>query len=239
MGKPRSFFSRGRKVQTVDRLVLEQQAAGFALQNAGSPDGSTWVVDGRELRNFGSCSYMGLARHPALAAAQIELVDASDRELRLRHALASIEPVYDVILVDSPPSLGLLTINALAAADGLLVPVQCEYLALEGLSQLVEIIDAVREQLNPRLELIGVLLTMHDSRTNLSLQVANEVRRHFPAATFQTEIPRSVRLSEAPSFGRPIKQYEPSSRGARAYAALTDELLRRLGMADQIVAAGA
>jgi chromosome partitioning protein len=120
-----------------------------------------------------------------------------------------------------------------------LIPVQSEYLALEGLGQIVETLELVRGSLNPRLGLIGILLTMLDARTNLGNQVGAEVRRHFPAATFQTEIPRSVRLSEAPSFGRPIKQYEPSSRGARAYAALTDELLRRLGMAEQIVAAGA
>ncbi len=164
---------------------------------------------------------------PALAAAQIELVDAPDRELRLRRALATIAPAYDIVVIDSPPSLGLLTINALAAADGLVVPVQCEYLALEGLGQLMEIIDAVREELNPRLELIGVLLTMHDARTNLSLQVAEEVRRHFPNQTFDSIVPRSIRLSEAPSYGRSIRSYDAASRGALAYAGLAEEVLRR------------
>ncbi len=164
---------------------------------------------------------------PALAAVQVELVDAPDRELRLRRALAPVLPAYDVIVIDSPPSLGLLTINALAAADGLVVPVQCEYLALEGLGQLMETIDAVREELNPRLELIGVLLTMHDSRTNLSLQVADEVRRHFPDQTFANVVPRSIRLSEAPSYGQSIRSYDGTSRGALAYAGLAEEVLRR------------
>jgi chromosome partitioning protein len=192
----------------------------------------------------------GLDLAPAdrvLAGAQIELVDVPNRERRLEGAIAPL-PVtpdasgvggYDLILIDTPPSLGLLTLNALAASDYVLIPVQSEYLALEGLGQIVETLELVRGSLNPRLGLIGILLTMLDARTNLGNQVGAEVRRHFPAATFQTEIPRSVRLSEAPSFGRPIKQYEPSSRGARAYAALTDELLRRLGMAEQVVAAGA
>ena len=164
---------------------------------------------------------------PALAAAQVELVDTPDRELRLRHALAPIAPMYDIVLVDSPPSLGLLTINALAAADGLVVPVQCEYLALEGLGQLMEIIDAVREELNPQLELTGVLLTMHDGRTNLSTQVAEEVRRHFPDRTFENVVPRSIRLCEAPSYGQSIRSYDASSRGALAYAGLAEEVLRR------------
>src|SRR5581483_5528752 len=138
----------------------------------------------------------GLALAPAsraLAGAQVELVDAERREWRLAEALAPLAGCFDVVLVDCPPSLGLLTINALVAADAVLVPVQCEYLALEGLGQLTETLELAREQLNPRLELLGVLLTMHDPRTNLSAQVVAEVRRHFPSATFATVIPRSVR----------------------------------------------
>jgi chromosome partitioning protein len=164
---------------------------------------------------------------PALAAAQVELVELPNRELLLRDALARMAPLYDVILVDCPPSLGFLTINALAAADGVVVPVQCEYLALEGLGQLIEIIDAVRDDLNPELELIGVVLTMHDARTNLSLQVVDEVRRHFPKQTFEHVVPRSVRLSEAPSFGQSIRSYDAASRGALAYAGLAREVMRR------------
>ena len=177
----------------------------------------------------------------ALAGAQVELVDLPDRERRLELALAPLlatatadaaasARAYDLVLIDTPPSLGLLTLNALAASDNVLVPVQSEYLALEGLGQLVETLELVRSSLNPRLALIGILLTMVDARTNLSDQVSAEVRRHFPAATFQASIPRSIRLSEAPSFGRPIQLYDPSSRGARAYADVSRELLERLGV---------
>jgi chromosome partitioning protein len=176
----------------------------------------------------------------SLAGAQVELVDLPDRERRLEHAIglllaapdADSPPAYDLVLIDTPPSLGLLTLNALAASDNVLVPVQSEYLALEGLGQLVETLELVRSSLNPRLGLVGILLTMLDARTNLSDQVSAEVRRHFPAATFQTAIPRSVRLSEAPSFGRPIKLYDPTSRGAQAYADVCKELLVRLGLSD-------
>jgi chromosome partitioning protein len=163
----------------------------------------------------------------ALAGAQVELVDLPEREQRLRQALALAREPYDVILIDSPPSLGILTLNALVAADLLLAPVQCEYLALEGVAQLMETIELVRATLNPRLELLGMLMTMYDSRTRLSAQVVEEVRRHFPDRTFETVIPRSVRLSEAPSFGKPVLEYEPTSRGASAYADLAQELIRR------------
>ncbi len=179
-----------------------------------------------------------------LAGAQIELVDFPDRERRLDGPIRALTgapdgpPAYDLILIDTPPSLGLLTLNALAVSDHVLIPVQSEYLALEGLGQLVETLELVRGSLNPRLALIGIVLTMLDARTNLSMQVSDEVRRHFPAATFRTAIPRSVRLSEAPSYGRPIKLYDPSSRGARAYAELADELTGRLGLNGAAATAG-
>jgi chromosome partitioning protein len=163
----------------------------------------------------------------ALAGAQIELVELADREYRLRQAIEPVRSRYDVILVDCPPSLGILTLNALVAADLLLAPVQCEYLALEGVAQLMETIELVRATLNPRLELLGMLMTMYDPRTRLSGQVVDEVRKHFPRETFETVIPRSVRLSEAPSFGKPVLEYEPASRGAAAYADLAQELIRR------------
>jgi chromosome partitioning protein len=183
----------------------------------------------------------GLDLAPAdrgLAGAQIELVGMSEREHRLARAIRPIlapadpeaVPAYDLVFIDTPPSLGLLTLNALAASDHVLVPVQSEYLALEGLGQLVETLELVRSSLNPKLGLIGILLTMADALTRLSEQVTTEVRHHFTAATFRTAFPRSVRLSEAPSHGRAIKQYDPSSRGARAYAELANELLSRLGM---------
>jgi chromosome partitioning protein len=163
----------------------------------------------------------------ALTGAQVELIEMPEREHRLRSALASVRDGYDVVLIDCPPSLGILTLNALVAADLLLAPVQCEYLALEGVAQLMETIELVRATLNPRLELLGMLMTMYDPRTRLSAQVVEEVRRHFPQRTFDTVIPRSVRLSEAPSYGKPVLEYEPTSRGASAYADLAQELIRR------------
>ena len=164
---------------------------------------------------------------PSLSGAEVELVSTADRERRLAAGLADMDDRYDRILIDCPPSLGLLTINALTAADGVLIPIQTEYYALEGLSQLVNTIRRVREGLNPRLEIDGVLLTMYDARTNLSAQVAAEVRRHMNGSVYQTIVPRSVRLSEAPSHGLPIAIYDPSSRGANAYRALAGEVVAR------------
>ena len=163
----------------------------------------------------------------ALAGAEIELAGASVRERRLSASLAELNGRYDRVLIDCPPSLGLLTVNALTAADGVLIPIQTEYYALEGLSQLVNTIRRVREGLNPRLEIEGVVLTMYDARTNLSAQVATEVRRHMNGTVYDTVVPRSVRLSEAPSHGLPIALYDPSSRGADAYRELAGEVAAR------------
>jgi chromosome partitioning protein len=163
----------------------------------------------------------------ALAGAQIELVDIQDRESRLRHALKPLNGRYDYTLIDCPPSLGILTLNGLLAAlDGVIIPVQCEYLALEGLSSLTQTLRRVRGGLFPGLAVRGMILTMYNTRTNLSEDVANEVRKHFPGQVFQTVIPRSIRLAEAPSHGRPISDYDRSSPGALAYQALARELLR-------------
>jgi len=165
---------------------------------------------------------------PILAGGEVELVGILARETLLRKALAPILQHYEYILIDTPPSLGLLTVNALTAADyGVIIPVQCEYLALEGLGHLVRTINLVRESLNPRLVIAGVLLTMYDTRTRLSQEVADEVRRYFPKQVFRAVIPRNVRLSEAPSFGETILSYSPDSAGALAYAALTSEFLIR------------
>jgi chromosome partitioning protein len=163
----------------------------------------------------------------ALVGAQVELLELDGREFRLRNALSELRDRYDVTLIDCPPSLGILTLNALVAADWLLAPVQCEYLALEGVGQLMQTLDLVRATLNPRLELFGMLMTMYDPRTRLSTQVVEEVRSYFPQRTFETVIPRSVRLSEAPSHGKPVLEYEPTSRGAGAYAVLAQEVIRR------------
>jgi chromosome partitioning protein len=164
---------------------------------------------------------------PALSGAEVELVGASGRERRLAASLAELNGRYDRVFIDCPPSLGLLTLNALTAADGVLIPIQTEYYALEGLSQLVNTIRRVREGLNPRLEIEGVLLTMYDARTNLSAQVASEVRRHMNGTVYDTVVPRSVRLSEAPSHGLPIALYDPASRGADAYRELAGEVTAR------------
>jgi chromosome partitioning protein len=174
---------------------------------------------------------------PDLAGAEVELVPAMAREQRLRRALADGASGYEAVVVDCPPSLGLLTLNALTAADEVLVPVQCEYLALEGLGQLTRTLDAVRRNLNPGLHLGGLLLTMYDSRTNLCQQVAEEVRSHFPS-TFKTVIPRSVRVSEAPSHGLPIGLYAAGSPAAKAYAALAAEVIATFLPAGKQVGAG-
>jgi len=166
-----------------------------------------------------------LPSSPALAGAEVELVDLPGREMRLRRALEEIRQRYDFTLIDTPPSLGMLTVNALTAADGVLIPIQCEYLPLEGLSQLLHTVELVRQNLNPDLIIRGLVMTMYDSRTSLSRQVVEEVRQHFPNMLFQSIIPRSIKLSEAPGYGEPIISYAPDSGGAQAYAALCEELL--------------
>ncbi|HEX2027180.1 MAG TPA: ParA family protein [Nitriliruptorales bacterium] len=170
-----------------------------------------------------------------LAGAEIELVPAFSRELKLKRSLQPLLDLYDLIIVDCPPSLGLLTVNALVAADLVLLPIQCEYYALEGVGQLTRSVDMVQRDLNPGLALGGVVLTMYDARTRLSQQVVDEVRAHFGDQVFRTVIPRSVRLSEAPGFGQPITVFDPESRGARAYRRLADELAERLQLPVRIL----
>jgi chromosome partitioning protein len=162
-----------------------------------------------------------------LAGAEVELVSAFARETKLRQGLAGLRDEYDFVLIDSPPSLGLLTVNALSACDEVVVPIQCEYYALEGLGQLIRTLDLVRDGLNPSLRVGGVVLTMFDARTKLAEQVVAEVRRHFGDAVFKSIIPRSVRLSEAPGFGKPIIRYDPSSRAATSYRELAAEARAR------------
>ena len=165
---------------------------------------------------------------PDLVGAEIELVTTPHRERRLEMALADVREAYDFVLIDCPPSLGLLTLNALVAADAVLVPLQCEYYALEGLTRLLDTVSLVRRQLNPRLRVEGIVLTMADLRANLSRQVSDEVRRHFGEQVLRTTIPRNVRLSEAPSHGKPVLLYDIHSRGAVAHLKLAEEILERL-----------
>lgn len=162
---------------------------------------------------------------PRLAGAEVELVSMELRETRLKTALATIKDSYDLLVIDCPPSLSLLTVNALTAADEVIIPIQCEYYALEGISQLTHTLELVRESLNPALKIRGIVLTMFDPRTLLSSQVANEARKYFGSKVFQTVIPRNVRLAEAPSFGQPIIFYDPGSKGAEAYENLCREVL--------------
>jgi chromosome partitioning protein len=187
------------------------------------------MLDGRDLvAVIVSSPVHGLDVAPSaidLAGAEVELAGTDGAESRLKRAVTGIE--YPVALLDCPPSLGLLTINGLVAATEVLIPIQCEYYALEGLKQLLRSIELVRKHLNPPLDISGVLLTMFDSRTNLSDQVAAEVRRFFGARVYNTIIPRSVRLAEAPSHGKPITVYDPTSRGAQAYKALAEEVIDR------------
>lgn len=161
-----------------------------------------------------------------LAGAEIELVSEKQREYRLKNAVASIENQYDYILIDCPPAIGLVTLNALVCAHAVIIPIQCEYYALEGLGYLINTVKHVRKLLNPSLDIEGVLLTMFDARTNLSIQVAEEIKKCFPKKVYSTIIPRNIRLSEAPSHGLPIIKYDPSSKGAEAYMKLADEMIK-------------
>ena len=164
---------------------------------------------------------------PDLAGAEVELVDADARERRMRRAVNAVRDDYDFILIDCPPSLGLITLNMLAAADALLIPLQCEYYALEGLSQLLNTVHLIQHGVNPSLAISGVLLTMYDARLNLSRQVAADAREYFGSQVFDTVVPRNVRLAEAPSFGKPIVLYDVQSIGAQAYMAIANELIAR------------
>jgi chromosome partitioning protein len=168
-----------------------------------------------------------LPANKTLAGASVEMIGLDRREYLLKDALARVEANYDFILIDCPPSLELLTLNCLCAAQRVMVPVQCEYYALEGLSDLLSTVRAVKARLNPGIDIEGLLLTMYDGRTNLSMQVAEQVKRHFPGKVFATVIPRNVRLSEAPSHGKPVNVYEPSSRGSVAYKRLAEEFLAK------------
>jgi chromosome partitioning protein len=222
----------GQRVLVLDLDPQGNATSGFGI-NKAELDRSVYdaIVDGLPLREVIIPNVLeGLAVVPStvsLSGAEIELVAADRRDRRLARLLEGVAGDYDWILVDGPPSLGLLTVNALTAADAVLIPIQCEYYALEGLAQLTATVNLVRDHLNPDLAINGIVLTMYDARTNLSAEVAAEVRRHLGGLVYDTQIPRSIRLSEAPSYGRPIALYRPDSRGAEAYSSLADEFLAR------------
>ena len=204
----------------LDKTALERSAYDAVIDSVGLAELAVRTpVEGLDL----------VPASVALAGADIELAPIAQRERRLARLIDDVANNYDYILLDCPPSLGLLTVNALTAADSVLVPIQCEYYALEGLTQLIATINLVRDHLNPSLAIKGVVLTMFDPRTNLSAEVSAEVRRHMGDAVFETVVPRSVRLSEAPSYGLPIALYSDDSKGAEAYRALAQELRRRDG----------
>lgn len=187
------------------------------------------VINGADVRSALVPTKFGtvLPSGSSLAGAGVELISTPDREHQLAKTLESLREDFDYIFIDCPPSLELLTLNGLCASDGILVPVQCEYFALEGLSDLMGTLRAVKRRVNPKLEIFGVVLTMYDGRTNFSAQVAQEVRRHFPGKVFNAMIPRNVRLAEAPSHGIPVTAYDRSSRGAVAYRALAEEIAKK------------
>ena len=223
-----ALHALGKRVLLCDFDPQANATSGMGVdKNAASPNVYDVLINGADPKKAVVSTRYGdvLPSNKALAGAGIEMIGVDDRENLLKRALDLLSPGYDYILIDCPPALELLTVNALCAAGTLLVPVQCEYYALEGLSDLLATVRLVKRKLNPRLALEGVLLTMFDSRTNLSLQVAEEVKRYFPGQVYATVIPRNVRLSEAPSHGKPVSAYDPYSRGAEAYAALAAEIV--------------
>ena len=222
----------GYRVLLVDADPQGNATSGFGIQKR-TVDRSTYEV------LLGQCSardailttpFKGVEVIPssmALAAAELELADMRDRVMRLKEELVRVKGEYDFVLIDCPPSLGMVTLNALSACDSLIIPIQCEYYALEGLSQLIHTVELVKDRLNPDLEIEGVVFTMYDARTNLSLQVVENVKDNLQQNIYKTIIPRNIRLAEAPSYGMPINQYDPKSAGSESYMRLADEVISK------------
>jgi chromosome partitioning protein len=240
VGKTTTAINLSAALAALDRKILvvdfDAQAnatsgLGFPRQKEG-PNSYDVLLAGEANGAIRETAFPNLHLLPSgrdLVGAEIELVDLDDRESKLKGALSPLRAGYDYIFVDCPPSLSLLTVNALCAADSLLVPIQTEYFALEGLSELMDTVDRVRGAFNPTLVIEGIVLTMFDERTNLARQVAEDIRRHFGDRVYRTVIPRSIRLGEAPSFGKPVLSYDVKSKGAEAYLALAREFLKRSG----------
>ena len=226
-----SYLAEKKRVLIIDIDPQGNATSGLGFdRHADNPDIYDVILGDHELNEaIQSHPHLNVDLVPAspnLAGAEIELVQAIGREYRVKEALETVESSYDYVLIDCPPSLGLLTVNALTASDSVIIPVQCEYLALEGLTQLNDTVTMVRKYLNPRLEIRGLIMTMYDSRTNLSREVVDEVKSYFPGKVFRAIIPRNIRLSEAPSHGEPISKYAPNSSGALAYRYLAAELMK-------------
>ena len=245
VGKTTTAINLGASLAVAERktLIIDMDPQGNATSGMGlNKDAITSsmydvLVDGRPLQEaiHSGVHFPYLDIAPAdqdLVGAEVELVSRPERELLLRKALERAREHYEYILVDCPPSLGLITLNTLAAADSVLIPIQCEFYALEGLSQLLNTVRLVQQNLNPRLQVEGVLLTMYDQRLNLSRQVADEAKEYFGEKVYRTTIPRNVRLAEAPSFGKPIVLYDIVSQGAQCYLSLAKEVIARKPSAD-------
>lgn len=223
--------ARGKKVLVVDSDPQGNTTSGLGIDN-NSVENSTYdcLVNQISINDvILETEYKNLWISPgniSLAGAELELVDEENREFRMKKAIEEVKENYDFIIIDCPPSLGLITLNAFAAADSVLIPIQCEYYALEGLSQLTKTIKMVKQGLNKNLKIEGVLLTMYDSRLKLSGQVVEEVKKYFGATVYNTVIPRNVRLSEAPSYGQPIIAFDKNSKGAQCYKKLASEVIK-------------
>ena len=225
-----ALTEQGQRVLVCDFDPQANTTSGLGVdKTTASPSIYDVLIDGADCRRAIVPTQWAdvIPANKALAGATVEMIGMDRREYLLKNALAPFQEEYDYLFIDCPPSLELLTLNALCAADTVLVPVQCEYYALEGLSDLLSTIRIVKRSLNPAIDLEGVVLTMYDGRTNLSMQVAEEVKRHFPGKVYATVIPRNVRLSEAPSHGKPVTAYDNLSRGSESYRALAEELLEK------------
>lgn len=230
-----SLATQGKKVLCIDIDPQSNMTSGFGINPASLKHTTyTVLIEDEDIKSaiipLKDLKVSIVPSSIQLAGAEIELVPMLSREYKLKSAVNPIKDEFDYTLIDCPPSLGLLTINALTAADSVIVPIQCEYYALEGLTQLMNTINLVKKSLNPQLEIEGVVLTMFNARTNLSIQVVDEVKKFFKEKVYRTIIPRNIRLGEAPSFGKPISIYDPNSKGAEAYEELALEVIERAGI---------
>ena len=222
---------KGKKVLLIDEDPQGNATSGLGIQKKLEKSTYDIIINDTEIEEvITETSIKNLNLCPSninLAGAEVELVSLQEREMKLKEKLDKVKDRYHYIIIDCPPSLGLLTINSLTAADSILIPIQCEYYALEGVGQLMNTVNLIKKQLNKNLYIEGVVLTMNDARTNLSTQVISEVKRYFKDNVYKTIIPRNVKLSEAPSYGMPITQYAPMSKGARFYEKLANELIKQ------------